>query len=303
MKHMKKLKLAKWRPVVVIGVMAATVAVFVLYFVKHPEVRHQLSNISFGVLLGLLALYFLSIVALGLATLATLRICRLKVGTKEGLLLTAYSAVINFFGPLQSGPAFRAVYLKKKYRLDLKIFAVASLGYLFFWGAYSCLFLLSGLLKWWLVPLTVAGAVFTLLALRSRWIAPRLKQLDLRGWYYLALATLVQIAFVTIVYFVELRTVAPGTSFSQAVIYTGAANLALYVSLTPGAIGFRESFLVFSKHLHHISDSTIVAANILDRAVYVILLAILALMIFATHAKSRLNVEQTDSVQPEADKS
>lgn len=292
-----KLKRSTWRPIVVIGVMVATIAVFIFYFVKHPEVRHQLSHISLNVLLVLLGLYFLSIGALALTTLATLRICRLKVDVKEGFLLTAYSAVINFFGPLQSGPAFRAVYLKKKYRLDLKVFAVASLGYLFFWGVYSCLFLLSGLLKWWLVPLSILGIIFTLLALRSRWIAPRLKQLDLHAWYYLALATLLQIIFVALVYFVELRTVAPGTSFSQAIIYTGAANLALYVSLTPGAIGFRESFLVFSKHLHHISDTTIVSANILDRAVYVILLAILALLIFATHAKSRLGVESAHAAE------
>lgn len=232
----------------------------------------------------------MSIGALALTTLATLRICRLKVDMREGLLLTAYSAVVNFFGPLQSGPAFRAVYLKKKYRLDLKVFAVASIGYLFFWGVYSCMFLLSGVLQFWLIPLAILGVIATLLALRSRWIAPRLKQLDLRAWYYLALATLLQIVFVALVYFVELKTVAPGTSFSQAIIYTGAANLALYVSLTPGAIGFRESFLVFSRHLHHISDSTIVAANILDRAVYVILLAILALLVLGTHAKSRLSM-------------
>ena len=274
--------------------MTLTSAVFVAYFVKHPEVRTQLSNISPGVFCSLMGLYLLSFGALALTTLATLRLCRLKVDLREGLLLTAYSAVINFFGPLQSGPAFRAVYLKKKYRLDLKIFAVASLGYLFFWGVFSCLFLLSGVLKWWLIPVSLLGIVVTLLALRSKWIAPKLKQLDLHGWYYLALATLLQIAFIMLVYFVELKTVAPGTSFSQAVIYTGAANLALFVSLTPGAIGFRESFLVFSQHLHHISNSTIVAANILDRAVYIMLLALLAVCIFATHARQHLGIKPKD---------
>jgi uncharacterized membrane protein YbhN (UPF0104 family) len=82
--------------------------------------------------------------------------------------------------------------------------------------------------------------------------------------------------------------VAPGTHFSQAVIYSGAANLSLFVALTPGAIGFRESFLLFSRHLHHISNSSIVAANIIDRAMYIILLLILALFIFATHSQRRL---------------
>jgi uncharacterized membrane protein YbhN (UPF0104 family) len=75
-------------------------------------------------------------------------------------------------------------------------------------------------------------------------------------------------------------------------VYTGAANLALFVSLTPGAIGFRESFLVFSQHLHHISNSTIVAANILDRAMYLVLLLILALIIFGTHARRQLGVDK-----------
>lgn len=285
------MKLSGWRPIAAISIVFVTAAVFTLYFVNHPEVRHQLSHMSPGVLAGLLALYFLSICALALTTLATLRICRLKVDTVEGLLLTAYSAVVNFFGPLQSGPAFRAVYLKKKYRLDLKIFAMASLGYLFFWGAYSLVFLLSWLLKWWLVPLSVFGGLLALAVLRSQWVKPRVEKLDLRGWYFLAAATLLQIIFVTLVYFIELRTVAPGTSFSQAIIYTGAANLALYVSLTPGAIGFRESFLVFSQRLHHIDSGTIVAANIIDRAVYVVLLAILAFFIFATHAKRRLSVD------------
>ena len=282
------MKLTSWRPIAAISVVIVTAAVFVLYFVQHPSVRHQLSHISLTVLLSLLALYALSIAALALTTLATLRLCRLKVEAKEGLLLTAYSAVVNFFGPLQSGPAFRAVYLKKKYRLDLKLFAMASLGYLLFWGIYSMIFLLSGLLKWWLVPLSILSLLAGLALLRSKWMAPRLKQLDLRNWYYLAIATLLQMVFVTLVYFVELRTVAPGTGFGQAVTYTGAANLALYVSLTPGAIGFRESFLVFSQHLHHISNSTIVAANILDRAVYIVLLALLAVLIFATHASDRL---------------
>jgi uncharacterized membrane protein YbhN (UPF0104 family) len=104
----------------------------------------------------------------------------------------------------------------------------------------------------------------------------------------MALATAAQIAAVSLIYFLELRNVAPGTHFSQAIIYTGAANLALFVSLTPGAIGFRESFLLFSQNLHHVSGSTIVAASILDRAVYVLVLAGLAAYIFGSHAARRL---------------
>jgi len=75
------------------------------------------------------------------------------------------------------------------------------------------------------------------------------------------------------------------------VIYTGAANFALFVSITPGAIGFRESFLLFSQHLHHIDSSTIVAANLIDRSVYIVLLLLLAAGIFGTHAQRRFKIK------------
>jgi cell division protein FtsL len=46
--------------------------------------------------------------------------------------------------------------------------------------------------------------------------------------------------------------------------------------------------------LHHISNSTIVAASILDRAMYIVLLLTMALLIFATHARRQLNIKTTD---------
>jgi uncharacterized membrane protein YbhN (UPF0104 family) len=113
----------------------------------------------------------------------------------------------------------------------------------------------------------------------------------MRAVTYLGIATFLQAGLVCLIYYSELRSVAPATRFSQAIIYTGAANLALFVSLTPGAIGFRESFLVFSRHLHHIGNNTIVAANILDRSVYIVFLLILAVFIFGTHAQRSLKTK------------
>lgn len=278
------MKRSIWRPVAAVTIMAATIAAFIWYFVKHPEVRHQLAQTSLQTLATILALYLAGVVALAFVTIATVRLYRLRLETSESLLLTMYTAIINFFGPLQSGPAFRAVYLKKKYDFSLKHYTVATLVYYVLYGGLSLLLLVSGLLKWWLIPLVAAGLFILFLAARSRWLKPRLAGIDFGTLYLLAFATLAQVVIVTLIYYTELRTVAPGTNFSQAVIYTGAANLALFVSLTPGAIGFRESFLLFSQNLHHISDSTIVAANILDRAMYLILLLILAAIIFGTHA-------------------
>lgn len=278
-------------------VLAGTIAAFIYYFVNHPEVGQQLRQISPGLLLGLLALYCLSIIVLALITVATVRLCRLRLETSESLLLTMYTALVNFFGPLQSGPAFRAVYLKQKHRISLKDYAVATLVYYFFFGGLSAALLLSGLLKWWLLPLALVGLGAGYWIIKKSRLAPRFRQLDLPAWYLLALATSLQVIVMTAIYYTELRSVAPGVSLAQAMVYTGAANLALFVSLTPGAIGFRESFLVFSQDLHHISGTTIVTANILDRAVYVIFLLLLALFILATHTRRRLSVTNTEKVK------
>lgn len=285
------MKRSMWRPIAVITILVATVTAFVYYFITHPSVRQQLRHTSPGVLLAILLLYFGTIAALAMINASTLRLCKVHMRGPESLLLTSYSSVVNFFGPLQSGPAFRAVYLKKKYALNLKDYTVATFMYYFFFAAFSGLFLLSGLLKWWLVPLALIGLAVVLAARHERLLGRRLEKLDLAAWYYLAAATFLQVGLVAIIYYLELRSVAPGTRFSQAIVYTGAANFSLFVSLTPGAIGFRESFLVFSERLHHISNSTIVAANIIDRAMYIILLLIMALFIFATHARRQLNAK------------
>jgi uncharacterized membrane protein YbhN (UPF0104 family) len=277
-----------WRSIAVIVILILTVAVFADYYTTHPVIAQELRHTHIQILTLILILYLGTIGALMLVALSTLRLCKVRLPLHDNLLLNAYTTVINFFGPLQSGPAFRAVYLKKKYQLNLKRYAVATLLYYFFFAIISGTFLLSGLLKWWLVPLFVLGACGLLIFSRSKFFARKFDEIDLHAWYYLAAATFLQLSLVAAIYYSELHSLDNHISVSQAIIYTGAANFALFVSITPGAIGFRESFLVFTRHLHHISNSLIVAANILDRAMYFVLLLILIVFLLLTHAKKQL---------------
>jgi len=281
-----------WRPVAAAIILITTIIAFVYYFRRHPDVGHQLHHTSPALLIWLLILYAGTIGALAMTTLASLRVCKIKLDTSESLLLTAYTAVVNFFGPLQSGPAFRGVYLKAKHGLNLKDYTLVTILYLIFWGIYSGLFLLSGSLGWWLVPLAIAVAVALYIEYHAPRFTKRFRHLDLRPVFYLAIAAFLQAAIVCVIYYSELKSVDPGIHFSQAIIYTGAANLALFVSLTPAAIGFRESFLLFFRHLSHVSSNTIVTASILDRSVYVIFLLLLAVLIFGTHASRRLQTKK-----------
>lgn len=273
-------------------VIVLTLGGFTYYLAKHPTAWQQLSHVGAGTILLLLALYGLTIVALLFVLEGTLELCATKMGRQESLLLTIYTAIINFFGPLQSGPGFRAIYLKRRHGTKLKNYALATLMYYGFYAAFSGLFLLSGLLPArWLGTLAVAGLVLVILALYYN--VPglrRLKQLRLQGAFKLGIATFVQLALIAVIYFIELRTVSPHVHFGQAVSYAGAANFSLFVSFTPGAIGFRESFLLFSRQIHHVSSNSIVSASLLDRGIYVVFLGILFLLVLATHAKKRLQV-------------
>ncbi len=278
-----------WRSIVAVLILAITIAAFSHYFATHPEVRRLLGETSLSLILTLLALYALFIGSLVLINNATLRICGTRLFGRESLLLTMYSSVINFFGPLQSGPAFRALYLKKQHNINLKSYGLATLMYYGFYGFFSGLFLISGILGKWLILFIILSLVIGYFVYHSSIpLVRQIRKLNLTGCYYLAAATFVQIVLQAVIYYIELHSIVPGISISQVVIYTGAANFALFVALTPGAIGFRESFLIFSNDLHLVSNGTIVVANTIDRAVYVSLLLILAIIIFSTHAHKKL---------------
>jgi uncharacterized membrane protein YbhN (UPF0104 family) len=284
----------KYRKALAFGVIALTLIVFIAYYINNPAVWQTIKTIPFIVFVKIIALYVMSIFALSIVTIGTLKLCKIKMPLQQSILLTMYTAVVNFFGPLQSGPAFRGVYLKQKYGLSLVIYAAASSVYYLLWGGISVLLLFSSLLKWWLIPIILIGILVVLQIERKQRSYQKFKALDMKSIYILCFATILQIVIISLIYYVELNNVTSGISYSQVLVYTGAANLALFVSLTPGAIGFREAFLIFSQRLHGISTEAIVAANTIDRAMYFILLVILATYIATSHVKTRLN----DSLGP-----
>lgn len=102
-------------------------------------------------------------------------------------------------------------------------------------------------------------------------------------------ATLLQIVSVTLLYFAELKSLGYHFGLSQILAYTGAANLALFVALTPAAIGIRESFLLLSSSIHNIPAAAIVSAGLVDRAIYLLFLVILFAISSLWHVSSKLN--------------
>jgi uncharacterized membrane protein YbhN (UPF0104 family) len=276
------------RSILVVAILLATIIAFTIYFTSHPGVFRALGSTSPWVLLLLFVLYGAFYAALVWIQRANLALCDVRLGTRENILVVMYSAIINFFGPLQSGPAFRGAYLKTRHNVNLKKYAVATLAYYGFFALFSGLLLLSFLVGWWIL----VGAVFAVIAAPLLGKIPRFSGLDLKNIRQLALATLTQVAIISVIYYIEIHSLLPHATYLQALAYTGAANFALFVSLTPGAIGFREAFLLFSQRLHHIDSATIAAASVIDRSVYITFLLITAAFIFGLHANDYLKSRQ-----------
>ncbi len=282
--------------ILIVLILLLTLAVFVRFFATHPQYWQQLKQVSPW---WIVAVVGLNIPMVGLLVViydATIRLCGKRLGWQENFLLTSYSSIVNFFGPLQSGPGVRAAYLKTRHQVRLRDYTLATLMYYAMFAFFSAIFLLAGNRPWWqtlLASLAVAG----LSGLLIRKFVKGDKRpgdskfhLDSRLVSKLLIVTFLQVLLTAVTYFVELRAVNPDIAWGQAVSYAGAANFALFVSLTPDAIGFREAFLVFSQGLHHVSTADILSANVIDRASYAIFLGLLFLVVLATHAKSRLRL-------------
>ncbi|HUC95574.1 MAG TPA: lysylphosphatidylglycerol synthase domain-containing protein, partial [Candidatus Saccharimonadia bacterium] len=288
------------RVLISIFILIITATVFSLYISKHLDLIRELRHIKLEVLIGILLLYILWFFSLVLVFKISMRVCKKSIPPDESLLLNGYSTIVNFFVLGQSGPAVRALYLYKKYRLRIRVFLLVTLLYYVSYAIISTSLLLIPSKVWWLtfpivaVILSLAGIGSWFYIKRSKILGSELS-INATNVTYLFFATLLQVFILTLIYYVELKAVNSHLLFKQVIMYTGVANLTLFVSLTPGGIGIRESLLIFSEHLHKISSANIVSASIIDRSIFLLLLTILFIVIISLHAKKRLFGKQNIS--------
>lgn len=271
-------------------IICLTLLVVGSYLSTHPRVLEPLARLPIGLVMVIGALYLVVFVALSMILYFSIRLFDKKLSLRENLLLNAYSTLTNFFGPGQSGSGIRAIYLKAKLGLTLKSFFLASLIYYAYYTIVSVLMLLAGAGKWW-----QASAIAIVVGMISIWLVQRYKQRADAQLVFRPLAligilagTLLQIGSLVLIYYLETMIINREIRLSQAISYTGAANLSLFIALTPAAIGIREALLVLTQSLHHVQNATIIAAGVVDRAVYVVYLGVLFVIVSLMHGKERL---------------
>ncbi len=300
MQHVRHfLKDSRVRITLIVLIVSATLGVFTWYLITHPEIIGLVFSMHPAAIALLTLAYIGTILANAFVLGASLRMIGKRVGFIENASLTGYSSVVNFFGPLQSGPGFRAAYLKQRHGVSLGKFFYATIVLYGFFALINALIILvatilrapSGFTAIIVITAVAGSILVTWLGLRYvpavRRILRAIKVNDPNFWL-IGLGALALSLCTASAYFVELIHVDTTTSFIQAIIYAAAANLALFVSLTPGAIGFRESFLLLTQQLHQVPGDVVLAASIIDRAFYVIFLLVLFLFLLAIGARSKL---------------
>lgn len=288
------------KKILAVVIILATFVVFGYYLASHPGLLQSLTDLNLLTILGLVIGYSLMIIVNALILHWSLHFIGYRIPLLENALLTGYSTIVNFFGPLQSGPGVRALYLKKQHKVRLRDFSITLIVFYVFFALINGGILLLAFLSQYASPLTysllglgllLAGLVIYFAVHRStklRQVLRRIKLTD-RNLWLVALGAVLSIIFTGFIYYVELIHVADVT-IGQAMIYTAAANFALFVSLTPGAIGFRESFVLLSQQLHGIDTAAIIGANVIDRAFYIIFLLVLFVVLLAVNSRQHLSV-------------
>jgi len=303
------LKSKLFRQLLVVGIIVLTFGIFIWYGASHPKIISTVLGLNPIIIVFLAIAYSLTILANGIILHFSLSYVRRKTSILDNILLTGYSSIVNFFGPLQSGPGFRAVYLKKKYGIEIKKFLLATFVFYLFFGVINLIIvIIAGLVQKpeWRPAIIITALALALLsplllrlALKKERIRAFIGSMRLKDKnFWLIGAGAVGLTLSSgLAYFIELNEISGHIGLGQVLVYTATANLSLFVSLTPGAIGFREAFLIFSQQLHAIPTTTIFAASVIDRAFYVAFLLVMFIVLLVINGRKKFLPSLTRSNQ------
>lgn len=282
-----------------IVIIATTVILFVKYSTEHPNVLNNIMSLNGYLIIFLLIGYILVLAINAFVLHQSLLFLKVKSLTNENYSLTAYSSIVNFFGPLQSGPGFRAIYLKKKYGIKIKDFLITTLIFYFFFGISNTLIIIYSIsinsTNTMLLCIAIIIITISLLSYYMHKRRSRMKQildrvrLNDKSFWLIGLGSIGISLSSMLIYLVELLHVNPGVSIYQVLVYTASANMSIFVSLTPGAIGIREAFLTITQQLHQIDTASIIGANIIDRSFYILFLASLSIILLVINGLKKIS--------------
>jgi uncharacterized membrane protein YbhN (UPF0104 family) len=250
----------------------------------------------------------------------------------EYFSISIITSIGNMFLPMKGGAGFRAVYLKSRYDFDYSYFlsslaanyivvfgitSAVALGFLALLYFESGVFSLPAVMVFLAVGAVTAWAAFfpphTLEWIPFRWARERANQV-LSGWHVMRKSTktvrnlcsltalnLFLASAGTWLEFAAFHMKDPhgnGIGFLQATIFTTIGTLSFLVSITPAALGIKESLLMFSSRFLEIAPSQALAVSLLDRSVNVVVLC-LFFSFASIYINKKFKIKKAAEVNPE----
>lgn len=284
------------------------------FFFLYSYVRNNLSDftklsdisVPYTLMIGCVCLAMLVVNGLFLKALTVS--FDIDMSFLEYFSISVITSFGNIFLPMKAGAGFRAVYLKSRHDFDYPFF-LSSLGanYLVAFHitsvtALGCLWLFytrSGAFSFPVTLVFLGVAAFTTWALvfpppglewvPIGWVRHRINQV-MSGWQIIRKSrkTVVQLCYLSAlnlflgfaVTWLEFNafhikdTYGNGIGFLQAAIFSAIGALSFLISITPAALGIRESLLMFSSRFLGITQSQALTVSLLDRSVNVVVLSL-----------------------------
>ncbi len=285
-------------PILTYGVLA----LFAGYFYFNRSDFTPLLHVSFWALVTVGLLKILVSLTNGTFMKISVEAFTAKMSLLEGFYVAVLSAAGNYFGPILGGASIRAVYLKRHHKLAYSKFASTLAGYYLIVFIANSLFALStlvfiahnnphlagsmfALFGGWLVALIVlavvrfpkklltsglagrriiGGLIRSLYDVESGWGIIKRQPKLLTKLTLLAIATL-GITFLTA--WVEFAAIHVHLPLAAMGFYAALSSVSLLISITPGAIGIRESILIVNASLLGITSTQILQVAVIDRGV------------------------------------
>ncbi|GEM_PF-1894070 len=281
------------------------VALFVWFFMNHKDEFSILTTIPI-VLIIAIALCQLAVVLTNVVfQVVLLKIYRVDMSWLDSFVVIVKSSVINFFGFLQGGTGYRAYYIKKHYGIDYKRFGLLfTANYLVVFSLFAFFGLVGSLLQtiqsghtanYGVVAFFAAATIGLLIMMfvsPSRIPGRGSFSTKLRGalseWdnitsnkrrvAVLFLIAAVQYLATAGAFYLELKAIHAETTIAGLMVYSAIAGFSILVALTPAAIGFRETLLIFARQSLGVSVSVIILSATVDRITYAVLLLLLTIV-------------------------
>lgn len=310
------------------------VCVFFIYsYVRgHVSDFTSLSEMSTTYLLLIGCVYTIFLAVNGLFLKILTAVFDIDLHFLEFFSISVVTSFGNLLLPMRGGAGLRAVYLKSRYNFAYAYF-LASLGatYLLVLSVSSILGLaclvLVYILSGYFSPLV--GAIFLTVAVLSSWTAfspaPNLEWIPLQGVRkraakivsgldiirkgertVLKLASLSALNYFLCSLLTWLEFAAfhardiqgREIGFLQAAIFSAIGGLSGLISITPAALGIKESILMFSTRFLGISRSQALAVSLIDRSAG-ILVVCLFFCFASVYMNRRLKLQNAVGLAPE----